>query len=307
MREHSTMSARAMNPADAIQPMLATSAPAVESSESLLRQLDDGWVFEPKLDGFRCLMHVVDGTVTLRSRTARVISQRFSATPLPRLDGSFILDGELIALDENGRPSFNLVQRANGRPGDPTATYVAFDLLFDSTHGDLRDQAWSVRREALDQLQAPGLTVIPYSPSGGAMWEMVLAQGLEGAIAKRIDAKYRAGRSADWVKLKRVRELSAIVTRFNEGTGQRSGSFGSLALALLNDAGGMVAIGGVGSGFNERDLRDLKARRPPFVVEVRYQEWTGTALRMPVFKGVRDDVEITDCTIASQLPEARRN
>jgi bifunctional non-homologous end joining protein LigD len=176
-------------------------------------------------------------------------------------------------------------------------------LLYDSNHQDLRDDPWSVRRQALDDLQASGLTVIPYSPSGQAMWEMVIAQDLEGAIAKRIDAKYHAGRSADWIKLKRVYEMSAIVTSLNEGTGSRRNSFGSLALALFDDAGRLVSIGSVGSGFTERDLSDLKSRQPPFVVEVRYQEWTGSALRMPIFKGVREDVPLTDCTIASQLPD----
>ncbi|HEX5018219.1 MAG TPA: hypothetical protein VFX15_11625 [Actinomycetes bacterium] len=286
--------------------MLASTAPPGKKSEDLLDQLTNGWIFEPKLDGFRCLMHISDGTIVLRSRTGRDIGQRFSATPLPELEGPLVIDGELIATDERGRPSFNLVQKANGRPGDPIATYVAFDLLYDADEGDIREQPWTARRPRLEALQASGLTVIPYSPSGRAIWDVVLSQDLEGAIAKRAQAKYRSGRSSDWLKLKRVRELSAIVTGFKEGSGARADSFGSLAVALMDDESQLVPIGSVGSGFNEGDLRYLRTLPLPFVIEVRYQEWTGTALRMPIFKGVREDVPITDCTFRLQLPEARQ-
>lgn len=284
--------------------MLATPAQPGRPAEALLGELGDGWVFEPKLDGFRCLMHIVEARVVLRSRTGGDLSERFSATPLPTHDGPLVIDGELIALDERGRPSFNLVQRANGRPGDPTASYVAFDLLYHHELGDIRDQPWTRRRDLLETLQPHGLTVIPYSQSGNAIWETVVAQGFEGAIAKRSTSTYRSGRTGDWLKLKRVRELSAIATAFNTGEGSRSGSFGSLALALLDSSGAMIRVGDVGSGFNEVDLVAVKALEPPFVVEVQYQEWTGTALRMPVFKGVREDVPLSDCTLKRQLPEA---
>ena len=298
------MTARMAGPAAVVKPMLATSAPPSQPTDAPLGQFGDDWVFEPKLDGFRCLMHVVDGRVVLRSRTGGDLTQRFSATPLPTHEGPLIIDGELIAVGEDGRPSFNLVQRANGRPGDPTASYVAFDLLYHHELGDIRDKPWATRRELLEALQPHGLTVIPYSPSGSAMWETVLAQDFEGAMAKRNNSTYRSGRTGDWLKVKRVRELSAIATGFNEGTGSRSNSFGSLALALIDAGGELIRVGDVGTGFDNADLAALKALEPPFVVEVRYQEWTGTALRMPVFKGVREDVPLSDCTFERQLPEA---
>jgi len=293
------------SPAAVVKPMLATPAQPGQPAEAVLGELGVDWVFEPKLDGFRCLMHIVGGRVVLRSRTGGDLSQRFSATSRPTHEGPLVIDGELISLDESGRPSFNLVQRTNGRPGDPVASYVAFDLLYHHELHDIREQTWIHRRELLETLQPYGLTVIPYSPSGNAIWETVLAQEFEGVIAKRSNSKYRSGRSTDWLKVKRVRELSAIVTGFNEGTGSRSGSFGSLALALSDASGRMIRVGDVGSGFNEADLTTINELEPPFVVEVQYQEWTGTALRMPVFKGVRDDVPLSNCTLKLQLPEAQ--
>ena len=130
-----------------------------------------------------------------------------------------------------------------------------------------------------------------------------MAQNLEGVIAKRMSSRYRSGRTGDWIKLKRQRSLSALVTAFNTGEGSRAGTFGSLAMALFNSSGDLVPIGDVGTGFSQADLEAVHALDLPFVIEVQYQEWTGTALRMPVFKGVRQDMPPKDCTFAAQLPE----
>jgi bifunctional non-homologous end joining protein LigD len=213
-----------------------------------------------------------------------------------------VIDGELIAADERGRPSFYTVQRVNGRPGDPVAVFVAFDLVFHPELRDVRDEPWTHRRVLLEQLQPAGLTVTPYSPSADAIWEAAVAQDLEGAIAKRKDSPYRSGRSGDWIKLKRHRSLSALVTGFNRGEGSRSDSFGSLAMALFDARGELIPIGDVGTGFKQADLAAVRSLDPPFGIEVQFQEWTGTALRMPVFKGVRQDVPVADCTFELQLP-----
>ncbi len=302
------MAPSATKPGPIIEPMLASRPRAGLTTDQVIGALDDGWIFEPKLDGFRCLVHVVDGTAVLRSRTGNDITSRFSATPLPASIGSGILDsavidGELIAVDERGQPSFNRVQRISGRPQDPIAIFVAFDLLYHPELLDLRDSPWTRRRSLLEELQPTGLTLTPYSASADAMWKAVVAQDLEGAIAKRKDSRYRPGRTGDWIKVKRYRSLSAVVTAFNAGEGSRSDNFGSLALALFDSSGDLVPIGDVGTGFTQADLVAVSRLDPPFVIEVRFQEWTGTALRMPVFQGVRHDVPIAECTFVRQLPE----
>jgi ATP-dependent DNA ligase len=96
--------------------------------------------------------------------------------------------------------------------------------------------------------------------------------------------------------------LSAIATGFNAGEGSRAATFGSLALALFDASGELRQIGDVGGGFTQADLEALRLLDLPFVLEVQFQAWTGAALRMPVFKGLREDVPLTDCTIERQLP-----
>ncbi len=151
------------------------------------------------------------------------------------------------------------------------------------------------------------LTVVPYSESGPVMWDAVIAQSMEGALAKRKEAPYQSGRSRDWVKLKRVQTLSAIATEFKAGEGSRATTFGSLALALYDSSGDLRHIGNVGGGLTQADLEALHRLDLPFVVEVQFQGWTGAALRMPVFRGLREDVPLTDCTFEQQLPSTSRN
>lgn len=249
------------------------------------------------------------GAATLRSRTGNDITARFLATRLPAIIesgdlDSAVIDGELIAVDERGQASFNRVQRISGRPQDPVATFVAFDLLYHPKLLDIRDLPWTRRRSLLEELQPTGLALTPFSASADAMWKAVVAQNLEGAIAKRKDSRYRPGRAGDWIKVKRYRSLSAVVSAFNAGEGSRSDSFGSLAVALFSAAGVLVPIGDVGTGFTQSDLAALSTLDPPFVIEIQFQEWTGTALRMPVFQGVRYDVPIAECTFVTELPEA---
>ncbi len=300
------------NPALPVEPMLATRPRAGLAAEEVLERLGEEWIFEPKLDGFRCLMHVVGGKVILRSRTGGDITRRFRATKLPDLGNPvlvdpLVIDGELIATDDRGRPSFNRVQQIHGRPRDPIAVLVAFDVLYHPELLDVRNRPWTHRRSLLEELQPAGLTLTPYSASADAIWQAVLDQSLEGVIAKRKNSHYRAGRTEDWIKLKHHRTLSALATGFNTGEGSRNDSFGSLAIALFNSAGALIPIGNVGTGFAQTDLAAIRKLDPPFVIEVQFQEWTGTALRMPVFQGLRQDVPTTDCTFALQLPESDDN
>jgi bifunctional non-homologous end joining protein LigD len=305
-----SMPVSAMDPAAVVAPMLASRPRNEVVIDGVPQGFGEDWIFEPKLDGFRCLVHVVDGAVTLRSRSGNDITRRFSGTPLPTIGGArtvdpAVIDGELIVVDDRGRPSFNRLQQVNGRPADPIAVFIAFDLLYHPVDLDVRDQPWTARRSLLEELEPSGLTLTPYSSSVVATWDAVVSQGLEGVIAKRKSSRYQSGRAGDWIKLKRHRSLSALAIAFNTGEGSRVDSFGSLAMALLDASGELIHIGDVGTGFAQADLATIRSLDLPFVIEVEFQEWTGSALRMPVFKGLRQDVSPSDCTFAAQLPEAR--
>jgi len=121
---------------------------------------------------------------------------------------------------------------------------------------------------------------------------------MEGVVAKRAAARYHSTRFQDWIKFKHRRSLSALATSWLPGTGSRADTFGSIELSLLDENGSLHRVGKVGSGLGADDLIALPRLQMPFVVEVEYQEWTGTALRMPVFKGVRDDIPPSACTTA---------
>ena len=133
------------------------------------------------------------------------------------------------------------------------------------------------------------------------MWAFVKQVGMEGLIAKKATAPYAGGRSSSWVKLKPIRSLTAIVTGSEPGKNARAATFGNLTLALLNEEMKLVPIGSVGSGFTEAALQAmtnlLQNPAAPILVEVEYQEVSpAKQLRFPVFKGVRTDVQLTDCT-----------
>ena len=139
------------------------------------------------------------------------------------------------------------------------------------------------------------------SDQGLALWAQVVELELEGLIAKRVDSRYVPGRSTSWRKFKLTRRLSAAVRGCTQGTGSRATTFGALQLVLF-DGKRPVEIGEVGSGFSELMLVECRRRLAagePFVVEVEYAGVSQEhKLRHPVFKGVRDDVVLADCTIA---------
>ena len=292
-----------MQPGEPVKPMLATRVDAADGLVSLL-DLGDDWAFEPKLDGYRCVFHVFDGKTMLQSRSGADVSQRFRAAALPQQLAPVVLDGELVALDSNGQVSFSAIQRAHGRPGDPVPHFLPFDLLFDPARGDVRDYPWSDRRELLQQVDSE-LSPVPFSMSAEEMWRSTLELGVEGVMAKRSTSRYRPGRSRDWIKVKHRRSLSALATGWIAGEGARADTFGSIELSLLDESGELKRVGKVGSGLRSHDFVALPQLQMPFVVEVEYQEWTGTALRMPIFKGVRDDIPVSACTTA-QLESSGR-
>jgi len=279
-----------------------------------------GWWFELKYDGYRILAERRGRQVRLRYRGGSDPSEQFpevveSLRSLPSDD--FILDGEVVVEDSEGRPSFSLLQqraqRARPPPGANPATYWTFDLL--AAEGrDLRGLPLARRRELLRGLTADGgrvRCVEPVETEGEAFYEAVKQMGLEGIVAKRSDGAHHAGRGTDWQKVvtHHVGDF-AVVGHTRELT--------SLALAT-HDGTEFVYAGRVGSGLGpreasrvERELgehrrptppcrdaprdRDLLWVDPTLVAEVRYKEWErGGSPRAPVFCRFRDDRRPEQC------------
>jgi len=291
-------------------PMLAT------SSERLPR--GEGWIYEPKWDGFRALVTVAGGDVTLTSRNGNDLTERFRevarAAQLAIRSANAILDGEICALDEEGRPRFSLLQEGSG-----TFALVLFDLLeLDSE--PLLDEPLRDRRKRLGALVKQGgqVLVSPQFDDGEALLAAARAQELEGVVAKRIESRYRPGRrSGDWQKLKLRRTQEVVVVGYTRGQGRRSGVFGALVVAV-HESGGLRWVGNVGTGFGDEEIDRLfrlmrplertdsplavtprmpRVRRsdvvwiePRLVAEVEFAEWTRESrLRAPVYLRSRED------------------
>lgn len=281
---------------------------------------DPKWAFETKWDGIRCLVYSKAETVRLQSRTGRDITRTYPEVAVVPDARPVVLDGEIVAFDAKGRPSFGtLAQRMNLQDAGQIKkaaiqlplSLVVFDILF-LDRVDLTQLAWSARRARLEQLNLP----TPYVCSqveldaGEALWEAITAENLEGMVAKRIASQYRPGqRSPDWRKIGRVQRIRAVVGGYSLGTGARSASFGSLLLGLV-DGERLRYIGSVGTGFDASALRMIRSAldemgtadmpfhsdaeiprhsiwiEPQLVAEVEFKEWTGPAkLRAPSFKG----------------------
>ena len=301
--------------------MLATTGP--------LPPEDGRWAYELKWDGVRALVAVEGGAVQLWSRAGNEVTGAYPELLAVVPPGSdVLLDGEVVALDEAGRPDFGRLQSRMHVRTPPRALLARTPVtlvLFDVLHaGDrpLLGESYDVRREVLADLTgdlagAPRWQVPPAFPAEGqALLDSTYAQGLEGVVAKRRDSCYEPGRRSDcWVKVKNVRRQSAVVIGWKPGEGGRAATLGSLLLAV-NDASGLVFAGHVGTGFSAPTLRRLgsllaplatdrpacevpreHARvarwvRPELVVEVEYTAWTRDGrLRHPSYKGLRDDVD----------------
>lgn len=228
----------------------------------------DGWAFEVKWDGYRTLVHLDAANPTtpvrLQSTAGKDVTARW-----PELQpiagsvhaGSAILDGELVVLDDDGRPRFELVQQS-GVGSDRQAVLYLFDVLqIDGT--DTVDLPYEDRRRLLDELveagpnwMAPGYRV----GDGAALLDATAEQGLEGVIAKRLGSVYRPGtRSKDWRKVKNRRVVTLPIGGFTEGSGNRAGTFGALLVGQPAPGGELRFAGGVGTGFDHRTLESLTA------------------------------------------------
>jgi bifunctional non-homologous end joining protein LigD len=314
------------------QPMLATLA----SAEELPTGKD--WVFEVKWDGYRALANVRGSEATLVSRNGNDLTGRFltvakelaKAVKTP----DCVLDGEVCALDEQGRPSFSAMQQA--KPGTPIV-YEVFDLL--ELDGEpLVDLPLRERRTRLEALLDRRNRTVRLSETfedGKALLEAAKQQGLEGIIAKRLDSPYRQGkRTREWLKIKTHGRQEFVIAGYTKGQGRRSGRFGSLVLGVWR-GDELSYVGNVGTGFTDKDidellakLRPLEQKAPPFpvvpkmpkvkkddvvwvkpelVTEVEFVQWTHDGrLRAPSFQGLRDDKSAREVRREEPLPPVIR-
>ncbi len=314
-----------------LTPMLASLAPTPRS---------DQWVYEIKWDGVRALCYIADGKVKLVGRRGTIFDRQY-----PELDDlansvhtpTAILDGEICALDEAGRPSFEKLQPRIMATGTTAiarmartnpVVFFAFDLLYAGGQ-DLRDLPLLERKQRLQGLLEPNAHLRYSDHFETNVDELVAAakaQGLEGVVAKHKQSCYVSERTRDWVKIKIRQEQDVVIA--GRMAGERP-PFGSLLMGVY-DEGKLTYAGSVGSGFDGPLLKKLAAKlapletsqspfserikfprevvfvKPQLVATVAYHEWTSEdRLRAPVFLRLRDDVEPEECvkTTAAQTTE----
>jgi bifunctional non-homologous end joining protein LigD len=310
-----------------IEPMLAKLGP--------LPKADSDYGYEVKWDGVRAICFSDHGHVRLQNRNLRDCSTQYPE--VKRIGRALrsnrvVLDGEVVALDEAGRPDFGLLQRrmhlgsasaVRQRVKDTPVTYMIFDLLYLNGHSTM-PLPYEQRRSLLEQLELEGphwRTPAYRAGDGAVMLDASAEQGLEGIVAKRLDSDYRPGaRGGAWIKVKNHLEQEFVVGGWLPGKGRRSKSIGSLALGYYENRE-LIYAGNVGTGFSDELLVELKSdleklrtgespfsgRQPPkqtvfvapeLVAQVEFGEWTrDRTIRHPTFKGMRDDKNPQDVVL----------
>jgi bifunctional non-homologous end joining protein LigD len=312
-----------------VQPMLAAAGGASD--------LDDehDWAFEMKWDGYRAVVYIDHGTVRLFSRNGNDLTDTFPELAQPLLDAvgaeSAVLDGEVVAIDKKGRPSFHLLQSRAGLSEDESAARSAsielmlFDLLELEGH-DITGDDYDVRRAALEQIVTPtGPVRVPPEFDGDfdAARESSEQLGLEGVVAKERDSPYLPGkRSRSWIKVKHEKMQEVVIVGWRPGAGSATNAVGSLVLGIP-DENGIRYAGRVGTGFTDKDRRSwvkkfaplamdtppvhdapseelsrAKWIRPELVGEVTFLQWTTSgALRHSSWRGWRPDRSPNDVRV----------
>ena len=294
-----------------VQPMLASLTHDYFS--------DPNWIYEPKLDGIRCIAFKSGNDVRLLSRNRLEHTARHPeiVQALRRRKGDFILDGEVAAM-RKGKTSFSLLQQAFRQTVE--VHYFVFDIMWlDGT--DVRRRDLLARKQLLRKAfkWSDPLTYVDHVVEDGERYyEEACRLGLEGIMAKRIGSTYVAGRSRDWLKFKCSNEQELVIGGYTDPQGARQ-AFGALLVGYYEPNGDLHYAGKVGTGFNTALLRDLLARmkpleiegspfagkpplrknvhwlKPKLVAQVGFSEWTGDGrLRHPRFVGLREDKKAKD-------------
>ena len=282
-------------------------------AESIEKPFDGAeWLFEVKWDGYRAIAFIEGGKVRLVSRNQNDLTPRYPE--LKDMAGlihaqTAILDGEVVALDGEGKASFSLMQQRTGfRPGgkraagnaDVPVLYYAFDLLYLDGY-DWRGVPLEERKRKLESVLVTGDGVRysdHYEERGKDLFEIAGQKGLEGIVAKKRASCYEERRSGEWLKIKIRHRLEAVIAGYTETKGSRT-HFGSLVLGLYDSRGRLIHVGQAGSGFDQKSLgeiadvlKKLETKNNPFfgevdalrkvswvkpelVAEIEYAEWTG--------------------------------
>ncbi|GAT14728.1 ATP-dependent DNA ligase [Mycolicibacterium thermoresistibile] len=292
-------------------PMLATHG-------SVARLSAETHAFEGKWDGYRLLVHIDHGKLCLRSRSGRDVTKEFptlQAMAADLADHQVVLDGEVVALDGSGVPSFGEMQN---RARATHIEFWAFDILWLDGRSLLRAKHSDRRRVLLALAEKDGLIVPDLLPgdTGAEALEYARERGFEGVVAKRHDSIYQPGRrSKAWIKDKIWNMQEVVIGGWRKGEGGRSSGIGALVLGIPTE-GGLQFVGRVGTGFTDKQLAELKQLlapletdespfvdplprpdakgvtyvRPELVGEVRYSERTAdNRLRQPSWRGLRPD------------------
>lgn len=311
---------------DVVEPMLATLVDEPFSKPE--------WLYESKWDGVRAICFIKEGRARFVSRNGKEIGFRYpelAGLPERIHAGQAILDGEIVALDEKGQPSFQLLQSRVGLKNEKeikrlasehSVVYYVFDLLYYNGF-DLRPAALLHRKALLEEIIEPN-RVLNYSKhttgNGNEAYERAKREGLEGIVAKHQASPYVQGRSNNWLKIKTVLRQEVVIGGYTQPRGTRE-LFGALVVGLYRRNGKLYYVGHVGGGFNHETLQQvyqamqpLKIDRSPFaqkpetnepvqwikpalVCEVKFSQWTADEhLRQPIFVGLRDDKEPVECT-----------
>ncbi|HEY2714655.1 MAG TPA: DNA ligase D, partial [Solirubrobacterales bacterium] len=313
---------------EAVVPMLAKLAP--------LPADDTGWAVEVKWDGVRAIAYCRPGRLELQTRNLNPVTDSYpEVRRLSRQIGArdAVLDGELVAFDADGRPSFERLQQrihqtdeaiVRRRMKSHPVTYLVFDLLYLDGR-NLMDEPYSSRRELLEGLALEGESWQTPAHSVGHAKELLAAAAerqLEGIVLKRLDSRYAPGkRNGSWLKVKNLGRQEFVIGGWLPGEGRRKSTLGALLLGYHDPEGGAGAelryAGRVGTGFSERTLRELLERlrplarrsnpfgrrgpkganyvEPILVAEVEYRELTQEGLiRHGSFKGLREDKPAAD-------------
>lgn len=294
---------------------------------------DEDWLFEIKWDGYRCLAFINHGVVQLKSRSNKSFNAQFPkiVASLKKVRGEVILDGEVVVLDENGKPQFYLMQNYQGT-GKGDLCYYVFDMLFRDGE-DLRERPLLERKKLLkDFLTSIEAPLVYFSDhvigKGKDFFKEATKLQLEGIMGKNSESVYQSTRSGDWVKIKTKKRQEVIIGGFTAPRGSRK-RFGAL-LAGVYHGDDLIYVANVGGGFTDQLLEEVYKKlkplirptspfkkipktdtpatwvEPKLVAEVDFAEWTKDRnLRQPIFQGLREDKPPQQ--VSQEVPEEKFN